>query len=199
MVALLDLEDIIVVVGRGPEDGEEAARWQYYIEAVSSFINGYVDVSFEEKTDDVVRYQADFYGVVDLGGDPISTVTSVKNWRSQLETTWEWDGLNIIYNLEPNEVVDVTYTHGYSGVPEDIKHMAIQAVTGTLGFGATGPIRSLTVGDITEVYSTQRVDGDAVVISLSKAVLENYCRINDNWRLGAQRFPTPGTNNLPIL
>ena len=184
MVALLDLEDIIVVVGRGPSSASEAAQWQFHIEAVSSFINNYVSVSFEVKTSETVRYQADYYGLIDLGGGPVSSVSSVKNAQTQLETSWYWDRLSTISRLEPNEVVDVTYTHGYSAVPDDIKYMATQAVSDVLGLGATGTLTSFTVGDVTEVYSKPIGDNSVTVVSLSKDVLDRYSDTYGSWRLG---------------
>src|SRR5678816_2453654 len=108
MVALLDLEDIIVVVGRSPTTAEEAAQWQFQIDAVSAYINNYVDVSFELLEGDVVRYRADYYGVISLGGDPISAVNSVVSWENQTAVTYKWNGLDTIERLCPNEVVDLS-------------------------------------------------------------------------------------------
>lgn len=191
MAALIDLEDIIIVAQREPTSGEEAALWQFYIDAVSDFINSYVyPVSFVEVTDDVVRRQADSYGLIDLGGDPVSTVSSVKNWRTQLETAWDWDGLGQIGLLDPHEVVEITFTHGYTSVPGDIKNAAVQAVLGAIGLGATGPLTSFTVGDVTEVYSHQRQDTTLSVISLAKDVLDKYATTYGSWRLQHNQFPT---------
>lgn len=198
MVALVDLEDIIVVMGREPASAEEAAQWQFYIDTVSSFINGYVSVSFELKTDDVVRYQADYYGMIDLGGDPISSVDSVKNARTQVETYWDWDMMSTIGRLDPHEVVDVTYTHGYASVPDDISKMATQAVVGVLGHGATGPITSFTVGDVTESYAVPQDSAEAYVVFLSKQVLDRYSDMYGSWRLGHNQFPGV-TTQFPSL
>jgi hypothetical protein len=197
VVALLDLEDIVVVIGRGPESGAEAAQWQWYINSVSAYINDYVDVSFETKTGDVVRYQADYYGMIDLGGGPVSTVSSVKNVRSNAETSWVWDGLTTLSRLDPNEVVDVTYTHGYSAVPDDIKHVATQAISDVLGLGATGTLTSFTVGDVTEAYSKPTDEGSVTVVSLSKDVLDRYSSVYSSWRLGYRDSNV--SNILPTL
>lgn len=195
MVALLDLEDIIVVV-REPQSADEAARWQFYIEAVSSFINGYVTASFEVLTGDVVRYQADYYGMVDLGGDPISSVSSVKNVLTGLETQWYFDGNKKIYYLNPYETVDITYTHGYPAVPDDVKYMATQAVLGVLNLGPTREIKSFTVGDVTEAYDDPADGPHATVVSLSKEVLDRYRDDESTVRLG---FSLPVPPTLPTL
>lgn len=198
MVALLDLEDLITALNREPASPGEAAQWQFYIEAVSAFINGYVSASFEVLEDDIVRYKADYYGFIDLGGDPISSVDSVKNWQTASETVWIFDGMDRIFYLQPNEVVDVTYTHGYAAVPDDVKYMATQAVLGVLNLGATGEITSFTVGDVTEVYAKPMDDGAvATVVSLSNSVLGKYTNDQFCFRMGGPRYTTGGL--LPTL
>lgn len=196
MVALLDLEDVIIVVGRPPASAEEAAQWQFQINAVSAYINSYVDVSFEYKEDDVVRYEADYYGVIDLGGDPVSTVTSVVDWQSQSAVSYYWNGLDELYGLYPNQVVDVTYTHGYATIPDDVKYMATQAVFGALDLGATGSLTSYTVGDVTEAYSNPDKTG-VTVVSLERAVLDRYSATHGSWRLGSGY--STGGSILPTL
>lgn len=198
MVALLDIDDVIVAIGREPESPEETAQWQFYIEAISSFINSYVSVSFALIEGDVVRYEADYYGVIDLGGDPVSTVNSVKGWQSQAETTWMFNGIDRIFGLCSNEVVDVNYDHGYTAVPKDIVSLATQVVLGILGLGATGPVSSFTVGDITEVYSLSKSGQDVTVATFSKAVLDKYTDTCSSWRLGYSPNGDP-YYNLPTL
>lgn len=198
MVALLDLEDVITIVGRSPNSAAEAAQWQFHIEAISAYISSYVDVSFEVKTGDVVRYEADYHGVIDLGGDPVSTVTSVKDWQSQTDVTYYWNGLDQLFGLNPNQVVDVTYTHGYSTVPSDIRYLATEAVVGILGLGATGSLTSFTVGDVTEVYSDPAKQG-VTVVQLATSVLDRYSNTYGSWRLG-RSYQTGGSiNGLPII
>ena len=198
MVALLDLEDIITAVGREPSSPEEAAKWQFYIDTVSAFINSYVTASFEEIADDIIRRRADYYGVIDLGGDPISAVTSVKNVKTAQETVWDFDGMNKIRYLDPNEVVDITYDHGYAAVPDDVRYMAVQAVLGALDVGDTGELVSFTVGDISETYSRVNDTGPTVV-SLSREVLRKYTDEQRSLRMGAGQATGFGVSTLPTL
>jgi hypothetical protein len=196
VVALLDLEDIIVVVGRAPNDAAEAAQWQYQIDAVSAYINSYVSVSFELIEGDVVRYEADYYGIIDLGGDPIISVNSVVGWQSQSAVSHYWNGLDEIRGLCPNEVVEVDFDHGYATVPEDIKYVATQAVVGVLDLGATGSLTSFTVGDVTEVYSNPEKDG-VTAVTLERAVLDKYSDTLGSWRLGSSY--STGGSTLPTM
>lgn len=198
MANLLTIEDITEATGNSPSSPEEEARWQHYIDAVSAFINGYVSVTFESVTDDTIRYRADYYGVIDLGGDPVSSVSSVKDWQTQTAVNYGWDGLCYLFDLEPNQVVDVTFTHGYASVPDDIRFMATEAVLGVLGLGATGPLKSFTVGDVTEVYTAGVQEEPTAVVSLSRSVLMRYTDVETSWRLGSGRYPGY-TSQIPTL
>lgn len=196
MVSLITVEDIEVALGRSAANGAEEAQWQQKIDHISAFIDGYVDVSFEVKTDHVIRAQADYYGVIDLGGDPVSTVSSVVHVGDYTAASVPlWDGLHTIYGCEPLEVVEITYTHGYASVPEEIKGVCLDGVLAVLGLGeqgTSGPIRQVTVGDVTESYAFTRdtFDGATMVtVVLSGDVLKRYCKQAGTYRVGASGFP----------
>lgn len=196
MTALLTVDDIEDAVGYPPATPEIEAQWQFYIDAVSAFINGYVDVSFEELADDVVRFRADYYGIISFGPDPVSVVTSVKAYLTGLETVWSFDGMSEIQYLNANEVVDVTYSHGYSAVPDEVKFAAAQAVLGALNLGVPGNLTSFTVGDVSESYSTP--EGSTAIITLSSTVLNKYTSGQTSWRLG-KSIHVSGSTGIPTL
>lgn len=196
LITIGDLEDAL---GYSAATPAEEARWEHYITAVSSFINSYVDVSFEEIEDDEVRLQADYYGLIYLGGDPISTVSSISIWRTGApHPTAEWNGLDEISGLQPLQVVDVVYTHGYSTVPEDIANVVVESVLGILQLGANGPLKSITVGDVTEAYAVGVAKPNPTAgVTLAAYVLDSYRDTEYTIRLGARW--TQGTDNtLPI-
>lgn len=152
MSALITVADIENALGRGVEDDEEEAYWQFIIDSLSAFINNYVDVSFEPFTDATVRLQADQYGMIKLKG-PVTGITSVKNFRSQLEDFYvDWDGIDTIFYAEPNAVLDVTYSYGYSEVPLDVKMLMISGVLAQIEEKSPVNLRSLQVGDVAEEY-----------------------------------------------
>ena len=192
MVELADIEDIETAIGRSAEDSAEEARWLHYIRTISSFICGYCDDSFEYLENDVVRYRADYYGVIVLGGGPVSDVTEVSNWRTGAPIEAPWDGFEI-YDLMPLQTVDVTYNHGYTEVPDDIRGIVVDTVIGIVGLGATGPLKTLTVGDITEAYATAR----GVGVSLQETVLDRYRITAKSMRLGGR--PYSDDSALPTL
>lgn len=197
MVSLVTIEDIEVALGRTASNEAEEAKWQQRIDQISAFIDGYVDCSLEELADDAIRAQADYYGVIELGGDPISTVTSVNHFGdSTAYGIPYWDGMNTIYGLAPMEVVDIIYSHGYESVPEEIKGVALDAVLAVLGIaeqGSSGPIRQFTVGDVTEAYAFSKGEDGAtfVNVSISGQVLNNYRQTAGTYRVGGPGFP-PG-------
>jgi len=198
MTALLTVDDIEDAVGYPPSSTEQETQWQFYIDSVSAFINGYVDVSFEEVTDDVQRFRADYYGIISFSPDPVSVVTSVVSYLSGSETVWSFDGLSEIQYLNANEVVDVTYTHGYTTVPDDVKFAAVQAVLGALNLGTPGSLTSFTVGDVSETYSTSTSEGSTVVIQLASSVLDKYVDGAKSYRLG-KSISISGNSGIPTL
>lgn len=196
MANLATLSDIEAAIGRPPANAAETAKWNYYIASISAFVNNYVTDSFELLVDDTVRYQADYYGIVELLGGPIVDVTLIADWSTQLEIASYYNGLGSISGLNPLAVVDVTYSHGHAAVPLDVKYLVTGAIVSLLGLtGGTGALKNLTVGDVTETYA----DGTgAVVVQLSKDTLDAYTISERTYRLGG----TPGfgsVNTLPTL
>lgn len=199
VLALTTISEVEESTGMTAVGVTEQNRWQAYIDSISSFVNGYVDDIFEEITDDVVRCQADYYGLIDLGGGPISDVTLVANWRTAAEVTYAyWNGIDQIQRLQPLQVVDVTYTHGWAVIPDDIAFMVRDLVAGVLQLnenGASGPIRSFTVGDVSEVYDISAGNSLAAVV-VGAHTLARYCNGDYTLRLG-QRM-SPDISTLPI-
>ena len=197
MADLTTVDDIEAAIGRPPADATEEARWGYYISSISEFINGYVDDSFEELVDDVVRLQADYYGILFLPGGPINGVTLVADWNTGQQVASYYNGLDNITGLKPLAVVDVTYSHGWPSVPLDIQYLVTDAIVSVLQLSTTGTgaLKSLTVGGTSETYA----DGTgAVVVKLRKGTLDKYVQMHTTYRLGG----TPGfssVNDLPLL
>lgn len=197
MANLTSPADIQAAIGRPPADAAESARWGYYISSISAFVNNYVTDSFELLADDIVRLQADYYGIIELPGGPIVSVSSISEWDDPTqEVGYYYNGLAAVSGLNPLAVVNVTYTHGHDAIPLDVKYLVTDAIVSVLGLtGGTGALKSLTVGDVTETYA----DGTgAVVVQLSRFTLDAYTTTEYTMRLGG----TPGfgsANTLPTL
>lgn len=196
MVALLALEDVEVALGREAVDDAEEAMWQQRIEQISAFVDGYCDDCFEVVAGDTLRAQANAYGVIELGGGPVSQVTSVM-WAGTTKpvTGSCYDGLETLYNLWPMAVVDIVYTHGWSAVPKDVKGVVLDALLALLGLaeqGSSGPIKQFTVGNVTEAYSfSKHQDGATKInVTVSGEVLNLY-------RKSMGTFQLVGGNHIP--
>jgi len=170
MADLITIDDLENALGREPTEYEEA-EWQRYITLVSSYINESVDVSFTETTE-TVRLKADGFGQIKLKG-PVTDIVSVKNFRTGNEDPWvDFDGIDTLFYLEPHQVVDVTYTHGYSTVPADIKDVCVNLVLNLLGENTPTNIIKYRVGDVEEQYSTSRVAN--LIDDYVNGVLDRY-------------------------
>lgn len=159
----------------------EAGRATYYINAISAFIASYCDrISFQEIEDDTLRLQADYYGIVELGGGPISLVTSVTDVDGTEASGWAFDGTAMITGLLPFQTVDITYTHGSDVIPEDLVAMATEAVIGCISLQVSGPLKTRTVGDVTYAFQ----EGPSVSITLEASVLDRYHTSEWTFRTG---------------
>lgn len=179
-VPIITIPELELAIGRDLTTQEEA-RATYYISVISAFIASYCDlVSFEEITDDVVRGQADYYGIIQLGGGPISEVTAVTSVDGTEVGGWTFDGLGMILGLNPFQTVDITYSHGSDEIPVDLKDIAVEAVSGSLSAKVSGPVVRRTVGDVTYVFK----EGNNLSIQLSEHTLKQYRTHSYTMRLG---------------
>lgn len=159
----------------------ETQRASYYINAISAFIASYCDlISFEEVVNDQVRLQADYYGIIELGGGPISEVTSVASVDGSEVGGWTFDGTRMIVGLAPFQTVDITYTHGAEEVPEDLQGVATDAVLEALSLNSPGPLKTRTVGDVTYAFH----EGANIGVSLADSVMSRYRTSEWTWRTG---------------
>lgn len=193
-MALITVEELEAFMGRTFDEAEEIQA-EALIETVSAVIEGETGVSFSSVTDEEIRTQADGYGIIEFSAKPISAVVVY-----ELETTTEieyavWDGLSAVYGLQPNQVVDVVYSHGYAVVPGDIKAVAY-GVCSRIMFNPSG-LRQETVGAISVTYPG--IGGEAGTINFSRLemrILEKYKRSARSMRMAVERRRL---NSLPIL
>lgn len=193
-MAIITVEELEAFMGRTFTEAEEAQA-QVLIDVATYAIESETGVSFTLVEDEEIRIQADGYGIIELNAKPISEVTVYERDTADIITTAAWDGLATIYGLQPNQVVDVVYTHGYATVPGDIKAVAY-GVTSRIMYNPSG-LRQETVGAISVTYPG--IGGEAGTVnfsSLERRILEKYSSQAKSMRLAAQR----GRENLlPVL
>lgn len=185
MADLITVDDIEAALGREGTD-EEVDEWNRYIDVVSNYINNSVDVSFEPLTV-TTRLKADSYGQIRLIR-PVTDITSVKNFRTGMEDLWvDFDGIDLLFYLEPHQVVDVTYSYGYDDVPEDVVNVCVNLVLTLVSEAPPTNLTKYKVGDVEELYSESRVA--SLVDDYVNEVLDNYRQEWYSIPLAADSFP----------
>lgn len=184
-MALITTEELAAFMGRTFTETEEAQA-QMFIDSVSLIIESETGVSFTEVLDEEIRIQADGYGMIELSAKPISEVTVYGIDETEALTYGAWDGLATVYGLQPNQVVDIVYSHGYSIIPGDIKAVAYGVCSRMLY--NPGGLRQETVGAISVTYPG--VGGEAGTINFStleRKVLAKYSNTAKSMRLAGER------------
>lgn len=195
-MALITVEELEAFMGRTFTDAEEAQA-EAIITAVTAVIESETGVSFEITVDEEIRTQADGYGMIELNAKPVSEVTVYCIDSDEEHSSYVWDGLATIYGLQPNEVVDIMYSHGYSTVPGDIKAVAY-GMSSRIIYNPSG-LRQETVGAISVTYPG--IGGEAGTINMSnleKKVLEKYSAQMKSMRLAGQRRRASSLPELTI-
>lgn len=184
-MGLITTQELAAFMGRTFTDSEEDQA-QMFIDNVSAVIEGMTDVSFALVEDEEIRIQADGYGMIELSAKPIVSVTVYDLNATEALSYGCWDGLATVYGLQPNQVVDIIYTHGYTTVPGDIKAVCY-GVCSRMMYNPGG-LRQETVGAISVTYPG--IGGEAGTINFStleRRVLSKYHDTMKSMRLAGER------------
>jgi hypothetical protein len=193
-MGLITVEELEAFMGRTFTD-TEVSQAEALIDTVSSVVEAETGVSFSLVDNEEIRIQADGYGMIELSAKPISAVTVYDINSDDEILDAAWDGLCTIYGLQPNQVVDVVYSHGYSTVPGDIKAV-VYGICSRIMYNPAG-LRQETVGAISVTYPG--IGGEAGTINFStleQKVLDKYSRTEKSMRLAGERLRIA---SLPIL
>lgn len=193
-MALITVEELEAFMGRTFTD-PEAAQAEIFIDMASDVIESESGVSFSLVEDEEIRIQADGYGIIELSAKPIQAIAVYQIDSTDEVSYATWDGLSAVYGLQPNEVVDIVYTHGYTTVPGDIKAVCY-GVCSRMMYNPSG-LRQETVGAISVTYPG--LGGEAGTLNFStleKRVLEKYAASAKSMRMAVQRRKQ---ESLPIL
>lgn len=197
MTDLITIDDVEIALQRSLTTSEEA-RVEQLITQVSAYIEHRTGLAFASFTDVTYRFQADYTGTVDLVPGPandVSAVTAVVSNYYPLYNGqgWGYDGYNTVYNLYPNQAVDITYSGGLDDVPEDLKGVALDGVLRKFlagpGGATSGAISKKMVGGVAYEYA---IDG-ASFSDDSQAILDSYASDESYGTLytGGREFPYP--------
>lgn len=116
------------------------------------------------ETTSTVRLRVDG-GVVTLPGPPVSAVTSVARLAEDGGTTltgWRWDGYDRITCIPSCYDVNVTYSHGFSPIPDELLEL-VCSVAARLGSAPTSGgmeagVRSESIDDYSVTYATDSLE-----------------------------------------
>lgn len=183
-MALITTDELAAFMGRTFTETEENQA-QMFIDNVSVIIESETGVSFAAVDNEEIRIQADGYGMIELSARPISEISVYDIDQTTPLTYGTWDGLATVYGLQPNQVVDIIYSHGYSVVPGDIKAVCY-GVCSRMMYNPGG-LRQETVGAISVTYPG--IGGEAGTINFStleRRVLAKYSNTMKSMRLAAQ-------------
>lgn len=193
-MAIITVEELAAFMGK-TFNSSESAQASAIIDVVEGAIESEIGASFTLVVDDLVRVQADGHGIIELKKKPVTAVTSVMDMDGVEIDSWEFDGLVTIFNLYPQQVVDITYSHGFDSVPKDIKGVAL-GVSSRVMYNPAG-LRQETVGAISVTYPG--IGGEAGTINFSsyeRGVLRKYGDDMASMRLATTKRRVAA---LPIL
>lgn len=144
MAALATVADVAARIGR-TFTAEEEARVEALLTDASAAVRAYTGQTFDLVEDEEVRLRAR-NGAVKLPQRPVTGVAGVTSVDGDT-VAFEWDHSDLVYvtglnpyarfDVEPfrsrDPWLDVTYTHGYATVPEDIVAVVCQIVGRAFG------------------------------------------------------------------
>lgn len=193
-MAIITVDELAAFMGKtfSASERDHAAA---VIDVVEGAIESETGVSFIAITDDAVRIQADGHGIIELRSRPVTAVSSVTDVDGDVIDYVEFDGLSTLYNLYPNQVVDIVYSHGFPTVPKDIRGVALGSASRVM-YNPSG-LRQETVGAISVTYPG--IGGEAGTInfsSLERTILAKYGDNAASMRLATVNRRISG---MPIL
>lgn len=153
-MALLTVEDYEVASGGAELGDAAAAQCQYYIDAITSYLENKTGITFTKIVGAVVRVQADDYGEVLFEDYPVNLVTKIHDFLDDVDLDSPgdyWDGLQTVSTLSRRQVVDITYDYGMDPVPKDLQFVAMEAVKRGMASAPTG-LKAKAVGDVIYTY-----------------------------------------------
>lgn len=161
-MAIITVTELEAFMGKDFSE-EEAIQAQAVLDAVEITIEAVSGLSFTHVPEDTIRIQADGHGIIELESKPVNNVGPIFKMDGTELLDWEFDGLGAVYNFFPNQVVDLTYDHGYEEVPKAVRVIALGMASRVM-YNPSG-LRQETVGAISVTYPG--IGGEAGTINMS--------------------------------
>lgn len=194
-MSLIGIGDIETALGSDISSDNEA-RVQWYIDAVSAFIESFVGRNFNLQEDVTIIARADGGGFIEISDlVSVTSVSLLDPWTGIYGGLTSWpnlgyafDGIDKIYALCPYETYKVVCTYGWDSVPVDIAGIATLLVLAGTGLDLTAinGLKSYRVGDVEEAYGVSTKETGDPTITLSRLMtktLLGYSRGTTTYRL----------------
>lgn len=198
MAALATVADLEARLGRSLDGGAETARAETLLDGVSARVRTYTGQQFDLATDDEQRLRVR-RGRVRLPQRPVVAVSAIADVDgNDVEHTWHaGDVVHLAalgsvprFDVEPYANggptwVDVTYTHGYATIPDDVVEVVCSMTLRAFG---SDPSASGITQEAVEGYSySMGAAGAAGAVGMladEKATLDVYRRKGGTIRVG---------------
>lgn len=175
-------------------DAEDYPRYQFFIDAVSDYIETYTGQSFSERIEEVLICQTDKYGIIQFGDlTAVSLVESYDPYSGVYTAItlgdYGFDGIDCIFGLCGRATYRCTVTYGWVEPPDDIAALVTQLVLAGTGLdpaATAGNLKSIRTGDVEDVYGVSMNSTGGVDVSLSKlqaSTLRAYTLGTTTWRI----------------
>lgn len=112
----------------------DTARAQFFLDAATEMVRGFLGQSLEERKNDVYTAQLNYYtDLILLPADHVTSVAAVVEDGTTLASGTDYyvsgpavRRINSYWVLAPKAVV-ITYDHGYTDIPDDVKGVVLGA------------------------------------------------------------------------
>ena len=196
MAALATVADLTARLGRSLDETEEL-RAEALLDGASARVRAYTGQQFEQATTtDRIQVRN---GRVRLPQRPVTAVSAIADTDgNDVEFTWHAGnyltlsalGSIVRFDLEPYSNggptwVDVTYTHGYAAIPDDVVEVVCQMVLRAFGQSPeTTGYSSESVDDYSYSIGPAAAAGAVGMLNDERAALDIYRRVGGTIRVG---------------
>ena len=186
MAALASVDDVADLLGLSSE-GVDADQAAAMLSQASAKFRSEAQCEFEPTEETIVLRVLG--GQIDLPRRPVVSVESVKlpnlygtAWT--IQGVWSWDGISVVTLADPTvvlnatycsaETAQVTYTHGFTDVPEDVRWSVAQMVARAISSPSAPGIASESIGAYSYSTGAYTASGAASMTREEQAVAQRY-------------------------
>jgi hypothetical protein len=166
----------------GDLSAAETATVTQALDMATGAIQSYTGQTLTLVTDDVVELYSTGETILLLPERPVVSITAVEEYGAVIAATgYRFTPKGHLYRIghrwprwsDENNVVEVTYTHGYATIPQAVKLVCLNLAE-TL-FTNPGRVQSESIGSYSVSYSVSSVDDVARLLTVEdKSLLDEF-------------------------